>query len=163
MTALEGLLDDYTFRSVSDTDRDKKFEELMKTFLRTDEEWAATFDAVWSWDEWPGRQGPAHEIDLVARERATANLVAVRCAFYDPSRPLSKPDIAPFLSASNRPPFTARLVVATTDAWDADIDDAIQHEEKPVRRVGLTRMLGSSVDWTQFGSRTVAVARRARS
>lgn len=162
MTALEGLLDDYTFRSESDTERDKKFEELMKTFLRTDAAWAATFDAVWSWDEWPGHEGPADGIDLVAREHDTANLVAVLCAFYDPSQPLSKPDIAPFLSASNRPPFTARLVVATTDAWDNDIDEAIRNEEKPVRRVGLTQMLDSSVDWSQFGPKSVAVARRAR-
>jgi predicted helicase len=158
MTALEDLLDDYMFRSESDTDRDEKFEELMKAFLRTDEEWAARFDTVWSWDEWPEHEGPRDGIHLVAREHDTENLVAVQCAFHDPSRPLSRPDIGPFLSASNRAPFRARLVVATTDTWNKDLEDAIRDAEIPVGRIGLKQMLDSSVDWTRFGPQAVTAA-----
>lgn len=163
MTALEDLLDDYMFRSDSETDRDERFEELMKAFLRTDDAWAAQFDAVWSWAEWPGGEGPSNGIDLVAREHRTENLVAVQCAFHDPSQPLSKPDIDAFLSASNKPPFTARLVVATTDSWNKELEDAIQAQEMPVTRVGLTQMLDSSVDWARFGPRATAAAGRGRS
>ena len=158
MTALEDLLDDYMFRSESETDRDEKFAGLMKAFLRTDEEWAAQFDAVWSWDEWPEHEGPREGIDLVARKYDTDNLVAVQCAFHDPSRPLSTPDVAPFLAASNKAPFTARLVVATTDTWNKDLEAEIQDEEIPVTRVGLKQMLDSTVDWTRFAPRPVAAA-----
>jgi predicted helicase len=164
MTALVDLLDDYMFRSESETERDEKFEELMKAFLRTDDAWAAQFDAVWSWDEWPGREGPGNGIDLVAREHDTENLVAVQCAFHDPAQPLSKPEIDPFLSASNKPPFTARLVVATTDSWHRELEDAVQAQEIPVARVGLTQMLDSSVDWARFGgTRAPAAAGPGRS
>jgi len=158
MTALEDLLDDYMFRSESETDRDAKFGALMKAFLRTDQEWAAQFDAVWSWEEWPEHEGPRDGIDLVAREHDTENLVAVQCAFHDPAQPFSKPDIAPFLSASNKAPFTARLVVATTDTWNKELEAEIQNEEIPVTRVGLKQMLDSSVDWTRFAPRAVAAA-----
>lgn len=158
MTALEDLLDDYMFRSESETDRDEKFAGLMKAFLRTDEEWAAQFDAVWAWEEWPDSQGPRHEIDLVAREHGTENLVAVHCAFHDPGQPFSKPDIAPFLSASNKAPFKGRLVVATTDTWNKELEAEIQDEEIPVTRVGLKQMLDSNVDWTTFAPQAVAAA-----
>ncbi|MFI2363676.1 hypothetical protein [Promicromonospora sp. NPDC019610] len=156
MTALEDLLDDYLLRSESETDRDEKFEELMKAFLRSDAEWAAAFDTVWSWDEWPGHEGPGNGISLVAREQDTENLVAVQCAFHDPAQPLSTPDVAAFLSASNTTTFATRLVVATTDTWDTELEELVRDEKIPVHRVGLTRMLDSSVDWTRFGPAAVA-------
>ncbi|WP_454854987.1 restriction endonuclease [Promicromonospora soli] len=158
MAALEDLLDDYMFRSESETDRNEKFAALMKAFLRADEEWAAQFDAVWSWDEWPEHEGPCDGIDLVAREHDTENLVAVQCAFHDPSQPLSKPEVAPFLSASNKAPFTGRLVLATTDTWNKDLEEEIQDDEIPVTRIGLKQMLDSSVDWARFRPQTVAAA-----
>lgn len=158
MTALEDLLDDYMFRSESDSDRNGKFEELMKAFLRTDEECTAAFDAVWSWDEWPGHQGPGDGIDLVAREQDTERLVAVRCMFHDPDQPLSPADVAPFLEASDKEPFTARLVLATTDTWNKELEDAIHDVRIPVERIGLTQMLHSSVDWTRLGPAAVATA-----
>ncbi|MFI6426767.1 hypothetical protein [Promicromonospora sp. NPDC050880] len=150
MAALEDLLDDYMFRSESETDRDEKFEELMKAFLRTDAECTAAFDAVWSWDEWPGHQGLGDEIDLVAREQDTERLVAVRCKFHDPAQPLSPADVAPFLAASNKAPFTARIVLATTDTWHKELEDSIHDVKIPVERIGLTQMLHSSVDWNRL-------------
>ncbi|MFD7025187.1 hypothetical protein [Promicromonospora sukumoe] len=159
MTALEDLLDDYVFRP--EPERDTKFEELMKAFLRADEEWAATFDTVWSWGEWPEREGPGNGIDLVAREQGTERLAAVHCAFHDPAESLTEADVSAFLSASDKAPFTTRLVVATTDKWDKDLEDLVRAEKVPVGRIGLTRMLDSSVDWSPFGPRTVATTGRA--
>ncbi|WP_419702939.1 hypothetical protein [Promicromonospora sp. NFX87] len=158
MTALERLLDDFMFRTESEADRDQKFEELIKEFLRTDEEWEGKFDHVWSWDEWPEHEGTGDGIDLVAREHDTEDLVAVLCAFHDPSKSFTKPDIDPFLTASNKPPFTARLVVATTDTWNEELEIAIKDEKIPVKRVGLTQMLDSSVDWAQYQPKAVAAA-----
>jgi predicted helicase len=150
VTKLGALLDDYLFRSTSDSDRDQKFEELMKAFLRTDELWSAQFDEVWSWESWPERDGESSEIDLVARERESGSLIAVLCAFHDPDSDLSKPDIDAFLSASNHAPFTRRLVIATTDTWDEESKEAVQELEIPVQRLGLADLLSSSTDWTKL-------------
>ncbi|MCP2266516.1 hypothetical protein ACFQHV_09075 [Promicromonospora thailandica] len=158
MTALEDLLDDYMFRSDSESDRNEKFEDLMKAFLRTDEECTAAYDAVWSWDEWPAHQGPGSGIDLVAREEGTARLVAVRCAFHDPATPLSAAEVGPFLAVSNKAPFSARIVLATTDTWNADLEHSIRDAKIPVERIGLTEMLHSSVDWTRLVPQAVATA-----
>ncbi|MEV0949584.1 hypothetical protein [Promicromonospora sp. NPDC050249] len=150
MTKLGALLDDYLFRSASDSDRDQKFEELMKAFLRTDELWSARFDEVWSWESWPEHEGEDSEIDLVARERESGSLTAVLCVFHDPDSDLAKLDVDAFLSASNHAPFTRRLVIATTDTWDQESSDAVRDLEIPVQQVGLAELLSSSTDWTKF-------------
>src|SRR5690606_3131638 len=150
MTALEDLLDDYMFHSESDSDRDEKFEELMKAFLRVDEECTPAFDEVWSWDEWPAHQGAGDGIDLVARERDTGRLVAVRCRFHDPGASLSGEELASFLAASGKAPFSARIVMATTDSWDKELEESTRESEIPVERIGLSTMLHSTVDWTRL-------------
>lgn len=150
MTTLEDILDDYLFRSASTVERGTKFEQLTKQFLVTDIQWAALFDEVWMWNEWPERTGHDVGIDLVARERDTGNLVAVQCKFYDPAHTLSKPDIDTFLSASGKHPFTGRLVVSTTDKWNRNAEDAIHNQQIPVQRIGLTDLFDSSIDWSQF-------------
>lgn len=161
MTALEDILDDYLFKSASPTERGTKFEQLIKQFLVTDVQWAALFDQVWMWNEWPGRTGHDVGIDLVARERDTGNLVAVQCKFYDPAHTLSKPDIDTFLSASGKHDFAGRLVVSTTDRWNKNAEEAIRNQQIPVQRIGLTDLLDSSIDWTQFDSRTTGTPRLA--
>ncbi|MGN6127568.1 MAG: DEAD/DEAH box helicase [Humibacter sp.] len=154
MTTLEDILDDYLYKSGSTVERGTKFERLMKQFLVTDVQWAALFDTVWMWNEWPERTGHDVGIDLVARERDTGNLVAVQCKFYDPTHTLSKPDIDTFLSASGKHPFAGRLVVSTTDKWNKNAEDAVHNQQIPVQRIGLTDLLDSSIDWEQFDPTT---------
>ncbi|WP_419702955.1 hypothetical protein [Promicromonospora sp. NFX87] len=150
VTTLGALLDDFLFRSTSEADRDRKFEGLVREFLRTDTLWSAEFDEVWTWEQWPDGEGDKAWVDLVARKQETGDLSAVRCVFHDPDSPLPKKDIEKFLSASGKAPFTGRLVVATTDTWDSDAETAISDQDVPVRKIGLTDLLSSSVDWTEF-------------
>jgi predicted helicase len=157
VTALEDILDDYLFKSTSTVERGTKFERLVKQFLVTDVQWGALFDQVWMWSEWPEHTGHDTGIDLVARERDTGSLVAVQCKFYDPTHTLSKPDIDTFLSASGKHPFAGRLVVATTDRWNKNAEDAIHNQQIPVQRIGLTDLLDSSIDWAQFDPTTSGV------
>ncbi|MFD7311068.1 hypothetical protein [Promicromonospora sp. NPDC059942] len=150
MTTLGTLLDDFMFRSASETDRDRKFEDLVREFLTADTRWSAEFDQVWAWDQWPEGDGEKTAVDLVAHQQDTDGLIAVRCVFHDPDSPLPKEDVEGFLSASDKAPFTGRLVVATTDDWDSDADAAIADQAVPVRKISLTDLLSSSVDWTAF-------------
>jgi predicted helicase len=150
VTTLEDILDDYLFKSTSTTERGTKFERLIESFLTTDVQWAALYDEVWMWNDWPGHHGHDTGIDLVARERDTGNLVAVQCKFYDPSTTLYKQHIDTFLSESGKHPFAGRLIVSTTDKWGPNAEQAIHNQQIPVQRIGLTDLLDSSIDWELF-------------
>ncbi|CAL8973717.1 hypothetical protein CELL_01602 [Cellulomonas sp. T2.31MG-18] len=150
MTTLEDLLDDYLYKSTSTSERGTKFERLVQAFLKTDTQWSALYDEVWTWSQWPAHHGHDTGIDLVARERDTGGLVAVQCKFYDPSTTIAKQHIDSFLSESGKQPFTGRLVVTTTDKWGPNAEQAIRDQQIPVQRIGLTDLLDSSIDWSQF-------------
>ena len=150
MTTLEDILDEYLFKSTSTAERGAKFERLVQSFLRIDTQWSALYDEVWTWMQWPDHQGHDTGIDLVARERDTGHLVAVQCKFYDPGTTIYKQHIDSFLSESGKHPFAGRLVVTTTDKWGPNAEQAIHHQQIPVQRIGLTDLLDSSIDWSQF-------------
>ena len=44
--------------ALDERDKGDKFERLVQSFLRTDPEWTAKFDDVWTWTEWPERGTP---------------------------------------------------------------------------------------------------------
>ena len=125
-TTIETILDQLYFSATDTRDQGDKFERLMVQFFKTDVEWSARFDEVWSWMSWPGRPHQAdHGVDLVARERDTGDLVAIQCKFYDPAATISKQDIDSFLSESGKHPFRGRIVVTTTDHWGRNAEQAI--------------------------------------
>ncbi|MDR0593737.1 MAG: DEAD/DEAH box helicase family protein, partial [Bifidobacteriaceae bacterium] len=148
---VEELLAGLASSATSGRDKGDRFERLVKRFLAVDAAWSQRFAEVYLWSEWPGRQNqPDRGIDLVAVERETGALVAVQCKFYAPGHYLTKPDIDSFLSESGKHPFAARLVVSTTDRWNSAAEAAIQGQQIPVTRIGLTDLLASSIDWSQF-------------
>ena len=150
-TTVYELLDKLYYSSTSEADKGSKFERLMAAYLRTDPTFADQFSDVWLWQEWPGRAGK-HDtgIDLVAKDRVTANLVAVQCKFYDPAGTIAKPDVDSFLAASGKAGFAERIIVSTTDRWNANAEDAIHSQQIPVRRIGLSDLENSLIDWSQF-------------
>jgi len=145
------ILDDLWYAATSEADKGSKFERLMAAYLRTDPTFADQFSDVWLWQEWPGRDGK-HDtgIDLVAKDRVSGNLVAVQCKFYDPTGTIAKPDVDSFLAASGKAGFAERIIVSTTERWNANAEDAIRDQQIPVRRIGLSDLENSLVDWAQF-------------
>ena len=103
------------------------------------------------WGEWPGNGGK-HDtgIDLVAADQLTGGTVAIQCKFFAPSSTVSKPDIDSFLSASGKHPFTERIIVSTTDKWNSNAEDAIKNQQVPVRRIGVSDLEASPVNWVDF-------------
>jgi len=150
-TTVYELLDKLYYSATSEADKGSKFERLMAAYLRTDPTFADQFSDVWLWQDWPGRAGK-HDtgIDLVAKDRVTANLVAVQCKFYDPAGTIAKPDVDSFLAASGKAGFAERIIVSTTDRWNANAEDAIHAQQIPVRRIGLSDLENSLIDWSQF-------------
>ncbi|MDR1151303.1 MAG: DEAD/DEAH box helicase family protein, partial [Bifidobacteriaceae bacterium] len=150
-STVEGFLEQLAASASSERDKGDRFERLVRAFLTVDTGWAARFSEVFLWAEWPGRDGrPDRGIDLVAVERETGMPVAVQCKFYAADHYVTKPDVDSFLSESGKHPFVGRLIVATTDRWNSAAEAAIKGQQIPVQRIGLTDLIDSSIDWSQF-------------
>jgi hypothetical protein len=157
MKSIYELLDELRASSLSKVEQGTKFERLMKAFLTTDPVYAEQFKEVWLWAEWPGNGGK-HDtgVDLVALDRLTGLYVAVQCKFYDPDHTISK-DVDTFLSASGKVGFVERIFVSTTDRWNRNAEDAIKAQQIPVRRIGVSDLEASPIDWSQFDFATPEV------
>jgi predicted helicase len=106
------------------------------------------FSDIWLWGEWSGNQGK-HDtgIDLVAKDRTTEDLTAIQCKFFAPTTSVSKPMIDSFLAASGTNAFADRIIVSTTEKWNSNAEQALKDQAKPVRRIGLSDLEHSRVDW----------------
>lgn len=144
--------------ALSTVEQGTRFERLMKAFLTTDPVYADQFSHVWLWSEWPGNGGK-HDtgIDLVAQDRITGSAVAIQCKFYAPTSTISKDDVDTFLSESGKEGFVERIVVSTTDKWNAHAENAIKNQQVPVRRIGMSDLEASPVDWEKFSIETPEV------
>ncbi|GAA5157185.1 DEAD/DEAH box helicase [Ornithinimicrobium tianjinense] len=150
-TTIYEVLEELRGAATSEADKGSKLERLMLSYLRTDPVFADQFSDVWLWQDWPGRDGK-HDtgIDLVAVDRLTGGNVAIQCKFYAPTSTIGKHDIDSFLSASGKQGFNQRIIVSTTEKWNAHAEDALQGQQIPVRRIGLADLEASGVDWGQF-------------
>lgn len=116
----------------------RRFEQLCQWFLSTDPEYAGELRNVWLWNEWPGpgKWGPDDGIDLVA-ETVSGALWAIQCKAYDPRYAVKKEDVDSFLSASGRPDFSFRLLIATTDRVGRTAAKTMEGQAIPASFVGL--------------------------
>jgi predicted helicase len=158
VTTIYELLDELRASAISEVDKGTKFERLMKAFLLTDPVYAEQFKDVWLWGEWPGNGGK-HDtgIDLVAQNRLGEGYIAIQCKMYAPTSTISKDDIDTFLAESGKEGFVERIVVSTTDKWNVHAENAIKGQQIPVRRIGLSDLEASPIDWGQFSFETPEV------
>jgi predicted helicase len=144
------LLDDLRSAAWDERDKGDRLERLIASYLRTDPLYVQKYGEVWRWSDWPDRPGSDTGIDLVARERETGELCAIRCKFYDPTHTLAKEDIDSFFTASGKEGFTSRLIVSTTDRWSKNAEDALEGQQIPVSRLRVQDLDESGIDWSQF-------------
>jgi predicted helicase len=158
VTTIYTLLDELRASAISEVDKGAKFERLMKAFLLTDPVYAEQFKDVWLWGEWPGNGGK-HDtgIDLVAQNRLGEGYIAIQCKMYAPTSTISKDDIDTFLAESGKEGFVERIVVSTTDKWNVHAENAIKGQQISVRRIGLSDLETSPIDWGQFSFETPEV------
>ena len=145
------ILDELRRTSLSESEKGSKFERLVKGYLQVDPVWSDQLCDVHLWSEYPGNKGK-HDtgIDLVAKDRNTGDLVAIQCKFFAPQTVVSKPMIDSFLSASGKEGFKERIIFSTTEKWGTNAEDAIRGQAIPVRRVGLSDLENSRIDWGWF-------------
>lgn len=153
-TTLQDILDQFREDARNNRDLGDRFERLMLRFFELDPIYADRFDKVWMWNDWPDK-GDVGDIgiDLVARDRATGEMVAIQCKFYLPEHTLSKGDIDSFFTAMGREQFTSGMIVSTTDKWGKNADDALHHQSKPVNRISVHDLEASPIDWSRFDAR----------
>ena len=140
-------------REAAHSERDKgtAFERLVRAYLTEDALWGNFFSDVWMWSDWPGRDGKGDAgIDLVAQEAETGDLWAIQAKFYDPDHTLQKSDIDSFFTASGKSPFTARMIVSTTDHWSSKAEEALDGQHTPVTRLRLMDLADSTIDWSTY-------------
>ncbi|MFE2426567.1 DEAD/DEAH box helicase [Streptomyces sp. NPDC059373] len=130
-------------------DRGTRFEELMVEYLSTDPQWTEQFTRVWMWADWPGAEHDKRDtgIDLVAQDRETGGFCAIQCKFYEPQHTMRKEDLDSFFTASGKGGFTRRMIISTTDKWGVHAEAALDDQQIPVTRVGLSDIAGSPVEW----------------
>jgi predicted helicase len=148
VTSIYEVLDHLRGSALSEADKGTKFERLVQSYLRVDPVFADQFSHVWLWGEWPGNQGK-HDtgIDLVAKDATTGDLTAIQCKFFAPTTSVSKPMIDSFLAASGTNAFADRIIVSTTEKWNSNAEQTLKDQAKPVRRIGLSDLEHSRVDW----------------
>jgi predicted helicase len=144
--------------ALDERDKGDKFERLVQSFLRTDPEWTAKFDDVWTWTEWPERGTRTDTgIDLVAKVRETDTFAAIQCKFYDEHRSVAKGDIDSFLSASSKAQFSARYIFDTAKGWSKNADETLEGQLVPVQRVDIGYLEDARIDWSGYSWSTPEV------
>lgn len=126
--------------------RGRDFERLCAWFLQSDPEYAAEFERVWLWDDWPGSWGRDKGIDLIARTH-DGRIAAVQAKHYAPTYHVKKADIDSFLAESNRDVIHERLLIATTELLGENAREVIDGQSKPVSLCLLSRLRRAHVSW----------------
>ena len=128
--------------------RGKQFEHVCKWFLTNDPTYKALLRHVWLWKEWPGAwSGTEAGIDLVA-EDIDGRLWAIQAKAYAEDRPIPKRELDKFLSESNRPTFSYRLLISTTSEGLHHIArGTVAAQEKPVFILERPDLNKSPVRW----------------
>lgn len=135
----------------------------MLAYLRADPMWFSRFSNVWLWGEWPGREGEVDTgIDLVCEHRDGSGFTAVQCKCYAPTTTLDMKDLGTFFSRSGKPPFTARMIIATTNRWTKHLQRAAEGQDKPTTRITLGDLEASVVDWSRWDEAKATLGRKPR-
>jgi predicted helicase len=155
------IIEKYRKISFSEHDKGKRFERLMKAYLRTDPQYASLFKVVWLWEEFPGRSdlgGGDTGIDLVGLT-IEGDYWAIQCKCYQEDAIIDKPAVDSFLSTSSREfkdeniqttRFAHRLWISTTNKWGTNATEAIKNQNPPVTRINLYNLIDAPVDWEKL-------------
>lgn len=126
--------------------RGQEFERLCAWYLRNAPEYRRKFRQLWLWSQWPGAWAADAGIDLVAEEH-DGSLWAIQAKAYDPAYAIKKADVDSFLSESNRPQFSYRLLIATTDHLGPTARRTLDSQREPVGYLLRSQLELAPVAW----------------
>ena len=152
VSSFQAVLEILDEKTATKTEKGRVFELLVKAFLEVDKTQSERFDEVWLWDDWPGNRNERDTgVDVVARERASGNIVAIQCKFYSPDNPIGLTELNKFLGKYSTDDFDSGIFVSTSAKWGRNAENALKNRSsKPVVRWGADIFEKSSIDWTDF-------------
>ena len=157
MSPLQTLLVRFRAASVSEREKGTYFEKLIVQYLLYEPDYSALYSDVWEYATWARDDGKEYTfdarddgIDLVTKTHGTAEYHAIQCKYYASEHTLQKADIDSFFTASGQEPFTRRIIVATTNKWSDQAEQAIKNQQIPVNRIKLENLEDSWIDWSKY-------------
>ena len=157
----ERVLGELRELSKSEYEKGTRFERMMLGFLREAPQWKTKFRHVWLWGDWPGNAGEVDTgVDLVAEHADGSGFTAIQCKFYSSSSSLRLEDTGTFFARSGKPPFTERMIIATTSNWSGHLLRAIEGQEKPTIRLTSSELAESGVEWAAWRADSAVPMRR---
>jgi len=146
-TDFEKVLAQLRAEAESTVDKGKRFERLMKSYFEIDPLYRDRFEKVWLWNDWPGRGNvPDTGIDLVAQER-NGGVCAIQYKFYERETAIGKKAIDSFISASNREPFTTRMLVNTGADLGQNLKNTIDGLQPPMQILRFGDLVDQPIHW----------------
>jgi predicted helicase len=153
MTPLQTLLATYRQASLTEREKGTYFEELIRTYFRYEATYADLYSDVWLYADWADAQGLTARdtgIDLVAKTAGNQEFHAIQCKFYAEDHQVRKQDIDSFFTASGQKPFTHRIIVATTNHWTENAEQALIDQQPAVTKIDLHDLENSQIDWARY-------------
>ena len=127
--------------------RGQEFERICKWYLENSPIYAALFEHVWLFKDWPDRWRDQDKgVDLIARDRL-GRFHAIQAKAYSAAYSVTKADVDSFLSESSRPEISFRMLIATTDKLGANARETMAGQEKPAVHHLLNDLRHAVVDW----------------
>ncbi len=161
ITSFDSVLETYRKTSFSERHKGHRFERLMKAYLLTDPLYAARFQKVWLWEEFPSKKdlgGRDTGIDLISLTN-DGEYWAIQCKCFDDNAYISKKDLDTFFSTSSRSfqgidnqtkRFSHRLWISTTNNWSSNAEDVTKNQAIPFTRISLSALKNSPVNWEEL-------------
>ena len=134
-----------------------RFEQLIKNYLQTDNNYARQIKQIWLWEEFPYASqfsGSDTGIDLVARTED--GWWAIQCKCFAEDNPVNKSDIDSFLSLSSRTfevsrlgqiAFSQRLLVTSNSNLGPHARSAIANQIPRVVWINGDALARAAVEW----------------
>ena len=137
-------------KAKSEREKGELFERAIGDFLRQSPE--HDFENVWMRKDWPDLKKyglPKRDlgIDLIAQEKETGKFWAIQCKCYDENYQVNKSDIDSFFTESGKNPFSARLIVTTTNNWSSNAEEALNRQTKHCATLTLSDLERKDFEW----------------
>lgn len=76
---------------------------------------------------------------------------------------MQKSDIDSFFTASDKKPFTHRIIISTTSLWSEHAEEALRGQHTPVTKIHLIALENSFIDWSHYASKEEPTLRQKKS
>ena len=158
--AFYDLLNSIEKSSSDQKDKGTRFENLVLDFLQNDPTYKNDFTKIQTYADWaqehtdlvPNKKDIG--VDLVATNlhlnEESQTYTAIQCKFYAKDAKVPKKEIDSFLSASDTPYFTGRMIFATNSNWSDNALATLVSKTVPCILIDREQLAKSNIDWSQY-------------